>query len=241
MTAPAPASVSLLPLIIVRPQPGAERTRIAAQAAGLDVHVFPIFAIHALPWDPVPRDQVDAILLGSANAVREAGPDLEALRAMPAYCVGKATARAAEEAGLRIAAVGTGGLQELLGNLAPGHRRLLRLAGALHVPLHLPAGVTVETRIVYAAELLPMPPGLAALLERGAVVMLHSGDAARHFAALCREHDLDRSRISLAAIGPRALSWAGPGWAAMRSASSPNDSALLALAQSMCQDIQGQP
>ena len=103
-----------------------------------------------------------------------------------------------------------------------------------------PPGVSIEERVVYASEPLPLPPELEALLARGsAVVLLHSAEAAHRFAALCDSHRLDRSRIRLAALGPRIAAAAGEGWAAMRAAAAPNDTALLALAREMCQDRRG--
>jgi len=91
----------MLPLIVIRPEPGCTATVSAARAAGLDPHGFPLFAVVARSWQAPPPDQFDALLLGSANALRAAGPGLAALRHLPAYCVGETTAAAAREAGLK--------------------------------------------------------------------------------------------------------------------------------------------
>lgn len=226
----------MLPLIVIRPEPGASATEQAARAMGLDVRMFPLFEVRSLEWTPVPSKAVDALLLGSANALRHGGPALERYRGLPAYAVGKTTATAAKAAGFEIAATGKGGLQQMLGDLAPGHRRLLRLAGRERVDLALPGGVTMTTREVYASDPLPLPPDLTQLLAAPAVILLHSGEAALHFARECSRNRIDRSHLALAAIGPRVATRAGTGWAALRSASEPSDSALLAMAVQMCQD-----
>jgi len=224
------------PLAIVRPEPGAAATLAAARHLGLDAHAFPLFAVRPVAWEAVSPSTIDAVLIGSANALRHGGAGLEALRGLPAYCVGQATARAAGEAGLDVVRVGSGGLQAVTERLDPAHRRLLRLAGTTHVPLTTPAGHSVETRIVYESVALPLPQALAALLRRPAVVMLHSGEAAAHLAATMHEAGLDRGAVGLACIGARVAAMAGAGWASIRSAPLPNDSALLALAGEMCQD-----
>ncbi|HUD28643.1 MAG TPA: uroporphyrinogen-III synthase [Novosphingobium sp.] len=225
-----------LPVLILRPEPGASATLAAARDAGLSARAFPLFHVRGLSWDPVPREEIDALLLGSANALRHGGPDLAAYRGLPVYAVGETTAEAARAAGLDVVATGRGGLQAMLDALEPGHRRLLRLAGRERVELAIPRGVEVLTREVYASEPLPLPPQLVDLLARPALVLLHSGEAAAHFACRCDEAGIDRARIRLAAIGPRVASRAGAGWAALRSAPTPVDAALLALAARMCQE-----
>jgi uroporphyrinogen-III synthase len=224
------------PLVIIRPEPGASATARAARGLGLDANVFPLFEVRPLDWEPVPREDVDALLLGSANALRHGSAALERYRGLPAYAVGEATAAAARRQGFEVIAAGRGGLQPMLAALAPGHRRLLRLAGRERVDLAAPRGVTMTTREVYASEPLPFPPLLARLLTRPAVVLLHSGEAAAHFARECDRAGIDRARLALAAIGPRVAARAGPGWAALRGASQPDDATLLALAAQMCQD-----
>ena len=231
----------MIPLIVVRPQPGAATTLAAALELGLPAAAFPLFEVHSTAWSPVSRTEVDAVLLGSANALRLGGRWLDELRGLPAYCVGETTAKAAESAGFPIARVGRGGLQQVVDQVEPRHRRLLRLAAAAHVPLSPPHHVELTTRIVYEAAALPMPIEMAAMLRSRCVVMLHSGEAARHLAALCDEAGIDRATIALATIGPRVAQLAGDGWLQVRSAASAGDAALLALAAQMCQDLAEAP
>jgi uroporphyrinogen-III synthase len=225
-----------MPVLILRPEPGAAATLAAARAMGLAARAFPLFEVRAVCWAPVSRDHVDALLLGSANALRHGGKALATYSGLPVYAVGETTADAARGVGLKVIATGRGGLQNMLDALETTHRRLLRLAGRERVELAVPRGVEVVTREVYASEPLPLPPALAALLASPALVLLHSGEAAAHFARLCDEAGIDRARIRLAAIGPRVEARAGTGWADLRSAPTPDDTALLALALRMCQE-----
>src|SRR3546814_3953395 len=59
-----------------------------------------------------------ALLLTSAFAAREAGPEIARLATLPVYAVGDATARAAEAAGLTVAMTGTADAQPLLDAMA---------------------------------------------------------------------------------------------------------------------------
>lgn len=223
-------------ILILRPEPGASSTLAAARARGLDAKSFPLFAVRPSAWEPVPRDTVDALLLGSANALRHGGAALAAYHGMPAYCVGEATAEAARGAGMEIAATGHGGLQNLLAVLRPEHRRLLRLAGRERAALDVPEPIAITTREVYASEPLAAPAALITALNGHTVTLLHSGEAAARFAQICDEAAIPRGRSRLAAIGPRVAARAGKGWAEVRCAPRPDDAALLALAQQMCQE-----
>lgn len=229
----------MIPLVIVRPEPGASATVAAAVNLGLVASAHPIFTVRPLPWTPVPRTDIDAVILGSANAVRHGGATLDSLRGMPAYCVGQTTAIAAASRGFQVVQTGRGGLQQVLGSLAFEHRRLLRLAGTSRVPLTLPDGVTMQTREVYATDPLSMDETLQRTLQAPAVVMLHSGEAAGHFNIICTQAAIVRSRIRLATIGPRVAAMAGAGWGRIETAPEPSDAALLALAREMCQDSPG--
>jgi len=218
------------PLVIIRPEPGNTASVAAARALGIEAIGIPLFAIAPLD-SPLPAGPFDAVLAGSANAFRHGGDQLKSLLSLPVYAVGETTAAAAREAGFTVAAIGTGGLQTVLDSLPPGPLRLLRLTGRERVSLNPPIGVELVEHVVYAANPLPLPPGLAAQFAMPAVIALHSAEAARHLAALVAE----RARLSLACIGPRVAEAAGGGWASVRAASSPDDTALLALAAEMCQ------
>lgn len=219
----------------IRPEPGFSATLAAGRALGLEMAGDPLFDIQPVKWIAPSPDAFDALLLGSANAVRHGGETLHGWTAKPVYAVGKATADAARRAGFRIAAEGRHGLQTVLDDLAGRDIRFLRLAGEDHVDLTTPGGTELITRIVYASRRLLLAPSLAPRLQSDGVVLLHSARAAEHFAQECRRLGLDRSRLKLAALGSRIVHAAGPGWLEVRAAPRPCESALLALARDMCQ------
>ncbi|MCX7865084.1 MAG: uroporphyrinogen-III synthase, partial [Novosphingobium sp.] len=227
------------PVIIIRPQPGCDASLAGARSMGLQAHGHPLFAVRPVSWEAPDPAEIDAILFGSANALRHGGQALGLFRAKPAYAVGEATAQAARSAGFEIVETGKQGLQKLLERLRPEHRRLLRPAGKQRVELEPPEGVTIVERTVYESEALAMPEALVALLTRPAVVMLHSATAASHFAACCHDAGIERSNIALAAISERAAMAAGDGWLAVGIAQSPEETDLLALARQMCDDHGG--
>lgn len=226
-------------LIAIRPEPGCSATVSAARALGLDAHGFPLFEVRPLAWEAPEAARFDAVLAGSGNVFRHGGAALAALRTLPVYAVGETTAGQARAAGFGQVIAGQGGLQASLDRLEPGHRRLLRLAGRERVALAAPAGVTIEERVLYESAPIAMPDGLVALLGAPCVILLHSGEAARHFAAQCDARHIDRAAIALAALAPRIAEAAGGGWADMQWADRPQDKALLALASRMCQTAAG--
>jgi uroporphyrinogen-III synthase len=222
------------PLFVIRPQPGLSATVAVAQALGLAVHGEPLFSVRPVGWTAPDPAGIDGLLIGSANALRHGGPALERLRDKPAYVVGDTTAQVARDAGFAVAAVGKGGLQGVLDGLAGQRLTLLRVAGAEHVLLTPPPGVTILLRVAYESVALPLPAAFAARLRQGGVVMLHSAAAARHLAAECDRLDIARARLALAALGPRIVAAAGEGWQECRVAAAPRESELLALARDMC-------
>jgi uroporphyrinogen-III synthase len=81
-----------------------------------------------------------------------------------------------------------------------------------------------------------LPEVLVEALRRPAVVALHSAEAARHLAREVDRLGLARGQIALAAMGQRVAAAAGPGWARVAVAASPDDAALLAQARALCQE-----
>lgn len=221
------------PIIAIRPEPGLSRTLAAGRKQGLAIEGVSLFEIRPLAWQPPPPGDFDALLIGSGNALRHAGPALAQYRALPVHAVGRETARAACEAGFEVARTGEGGLQGLLDG-TDAALRYLRLAGRAHVPLAPPAGSTITLCIVYESAPLPMPDDLAETMRSGALVLLHSGEAARHFAGECDRLGIARARMEIAALAPRIVEAAGIGWERVRCAPSPEEGALLALAADMC-------
>jgi uroporphyrinogen-III synthase len=224
------------PLLIVRPEPGNAQSLAAARAKRIDALGAPLFGIVAVPWAVPDPTGYAAILAGSANLFRLGGPGLAQLAALPVVAVGAQTGQVAREAGFAVARCGEGGLADMARALAPG--RYLRLAGADPAVLDdLPPGVIVETVTVYAAHALPLAAAAQDLLRRPSVVALHSGEAARHFAAECTRLGLARDHVALACLAPRIAALAGAGWQRVEISEQRSDQPLLALARQMCQNL----
>ena len=222
-----------LPVIVLRPEPGCAATVEAARAQGLEAQGYLLFEVRPVAWQAPDAGTVDGLLLGSANALRHAGPALPAYHGKPAWCVGETTAQAAREAGLVVAATGSGGLQPVLDRVPPA--RLLRLCGAERIVLTPPPGVALTERTVYDTAPLPISAGLAERLNAGAVVLLHSAVAASHFVREVDRLAIARDGLHLAALGPRIAQAAGQGWGSLATAPQASDTALLALARELCQ------
>ena len=220
-------------IVAIRPEPGLSATIAKGREHGLEIEGQPLFEVRPVAWDPPPARLFDALLAGSANVFRHGGKALGQYRHLPVYAVGNTTAQAAREAGFAIAGIGEGGLQKVAREL-PGGGSYLRLAGRAHVLLTMFEESTVTTCVIYENTPIPVPENLAESIRGGALVLLHSAEAARHFGAECDRLELPRKAIRLAALGPRIAHAAGSGWRAVRSAEKPNDAALLALAREMC-------
>ena len=216
-------------LFVFRPEPAALQTVRTAQGLGLDAVSIPLFDLQPIGWSVPDASDFDAILLTSANTVRIAGEGLAALRSLPVYAVGEGTAVAAQVAGLGIAMVGNGGVDELLADV-PADARLLHLCGEdRREPAT--AGRTITSIAVYRANEKTDVPEINILKGQAAVV--HSPRAARRLAALVPENA--RATIRLAAISKATAQAAGEGWQEVRTASIPRDAELLALAARLCE------
>lgn len=226
----------MLPLLILRPEPGNAASVAAAHALGIaEVIGAPLFAIAPVAWQaPDPADYA-AILAGSANLFRHGGQDLAALTTLPVVTVGAETARVAREAGFTVGFSGEGSLQDVAAGLPAG--RYLRLSGSDPVPLTLREGLVVDTVTVYAAKALPLSGEAAGMLNYPCVVALHSGEAARHFAQECARLGLPRSAVKLACLAPRIAAMASQGWQAVEISAMRRDQPLLALAAQMCKNV----
>ncbi|MBN9468351.1 MAG: uroporphyrinogen-III synthase [Bosea sp.] len=118
-------------VLVLRPQPDAERTAKVLRERGQEPVLAPLFSI--VPGaEPAPKGPFDAIVLTSANAV----PALEQLpkawrKALPAFCVGSRTADAAGELGFatRNAKGNRADLLALISSQLPAPKKLLFVAG----------------------------------------------------------------------------------------------------------------
>jgi uroporphyrinogen-III synthase len=213
-------------VLVLRPEPGASATVKRARERGLDSVALPLFEMEPVAWEAPQASGFDGLLLTSANAVRWGGERLKDLRALPAYAVGEATAQAARDFGFDVAATGDGGIDRLLGSINP-ELKLLHLAGA---DLKLPDKPRQEIRsiAVYRAKAID---GVDLGDAAGSIALIHSPRAARRFAELMA---LDKASVTIAAISRDAADAAGAGWARVDVAEAPNDEALLALTERLC-------
>ena len=219
-------------VVILRPQPGAEATVEAACALGLDALCYPLFSVEPMDWTPPDPAGFDALMLTSANAIRHAGEGLARYAALPLFVVGEATATVARRKGLNPVAVGSRGAEALIEAAhRSGHRPVLHLCGE-DVVENIAEEPEVIRCAVYRAVKAGDAAGLAALLTPGGVVLVHSPRAGARLAALTTPEQ--RAALSLVAISDRALAATGGGWACAKAAPMPQDSAMLALAQELC-------
>lgn len=210
---------------VLRPEPGNRATVAALARAGLEAIVLPLFEIVPVAWAPPDPAAHDGLLLTSANAARCAGAGLAALAGLPVFAVGEATARAAREAGLAVAATGNDDMTAIVEIAATrGHHRLLHLAGRDRTTA--PVGVTAVVTVYEAREIEIVPADLQPVA--GQIALLHSPRAARRFAALAET--IDRSTVRLATLSAAVADAAGAGWAEIAVADSRADTALVALA-----------
>ncbi len=220
-------------VLVTRPQPGASATAAKLAALGHDVLVAPLLTIEPRDWE-MPGVPVDALVLTSANAVRLWSDRIAIFRHLPVFAVGGATAAAARRSGFCNVTEGDDGVAALAVTLASrGLGRVLHLAGEDRTPADWPAGVSVETRTVYAAiPAAALPGAVAAALAQGAVAtsLLFSPRTAAVFARLCDAHRIDRSGVAIAAISAAACEAAGPGWRWAAVAGCPTEAALFAAA-----------
>lgn len=218
-----------LPVIVLRPEPGASATAQRLAGAGANAILFPLFTIEPLDWALPRLDGIDGLLLTSANAVRHAGPQLDSLSHLPVWCVGAATAGAARTAGLTIVGTGNGGVDDVLPSVPPTTRRLLWLAGQDRTAVHVPDGLTLEVAAVYRAA--PTPD--AQWPEIGAcVVLVHSVRAGQAMAAL----PIERDRVHLVVISDAVAAVCGTGWRSIAVAPAPRDAQMVAIAAKLCHD-----
>jgi uroporphyrinogen-III synthase len=220
-----------MPVVVVRPQPGAEATAARLRALGVEPLVAPLFAVSPLPWTPPAPTDFDALLLTSANAVRHAGPALDRYRSLPVWCVGPTTTAAAVQAGFGVACTGSADAAQLLADPLTAGQRWLWLSGWAHQPLTAPPCGTLTIVSVYQSAPLPPSAPLDAALAGPAVILVHSAAAAARLV----ETGTSPALHHLVAISPAVAAAAGDGWRSVSVAPHPDDSEMVAIAAALCQ------
>ncbi len=126
-------------VLVTRPEPGASRTARRLAEAGFEPIVLPLTEIRQLPTREVPAPSaVDAVAVTSANAIRNAPPQMiDSLAGKPVFAVGNRSASIAREAGFPLVFEGDGDAADLARRMAATLRpnaRVLYLCGGVRRP-----------------------------------------------------------------------------------------------------------
>ena len=190
-----------LPIIVTRAQPGAQETADRLKTQGLLPVVTPMLSLDVIKEAALPpTDQISGLVFTSANGVRTYA-DREAGRDLTAWCVGPATATAAQQARFQDVRESTGNAVDLA-HFISEHSRPSQMP-LLHVANTAAAGslkATLEA-LGYQTSFVPlyrMQPAstvagsLTEILEqnRPAMVLIHSAKGASAFADLLGREDL---------------------------------------------------
>ena len=215
-------------LLIIRPQPGNDASARRAREAGFEPAQLPLFQVEPVDWSVPDPSHYDALLITSANAIRQGGDALSALLSLPVHAVGAHSAGIAAKAGFTIASTSVSGASEAVAAAgAAGHKNLLWLAGEDRSALESISDVQVEPVTVYRSAALQPDDDARATVASSDAVALHSIRAAQHFASCLDIWELERRDFTIAAFSPAIAAAAGGGWRAVVVASAPNDDALL--------------
>jgi len=196
-------------VLVTRPADDAPALAEAVQARGHEPLIAPLSTIR-FETPAAPSETPAATIFTSRNAVRAlAGLDwANQLRALPAYCVGAATAQAARDAGFTHVIGGGGTGAQLAEYVTYTHTSeagpLLYLTGN-HVAFDMQAalgerGFSVRRCIVYRSDLVAgFSAEVRAALQAGDVdaAMLMSPRAASHFAALAQSAGITAQAVLL--------------------------------------------
>lgn len=221
-------------VIICRPQLGAEETARRARKLGMTPVSYPLFTIEPLDWTPPPVDDFDAMMLTSANAPRQAGQAMAGYAGLPVFATGDATASEAVARGFASVTVAPPDAQSVTEAITrAGHRRVLHLCGKDVRDVAADALHITRTPVYHAREA-GDATGIAAVLEAGSIILVHSPRAGARIGMLV---PVDRrATLAIVAISPGALDATGMGWARAEAAAAPGDAAMLALAAQICQE-----
>ena len=230
-------------ILITRPQEDADIFAKELGKLSFQTLCEPMLEIHPLPFETPEISQVSGLIFTSANAVRLFAPQIKQ-RTIPAYCVGKQTAEAAQEQGFTnvLCAENTDGdLTTLISKNHVPDKPLLHVRGA-DVTGNIVEGlklhnIGVETLIIYKAELTKAlsPQGTEALRNKTlTAVTFFSRRTAENFMRLTtKEGLLDSLKTTKAlCISIGVLECVQPAlWQDAYSAETPDRDGMLALAQ----------
>lgn len=230
---PAPVSI-----IVTRAAPGADETIQRLAARGLSSVRAPMLSLSMRPDTPLPASTaISGYVFTSANGVRAVTTRPHNC-ALPAWCVGPATANAARKAGFARVEESRGNAKDLaafiMAHSRPGDAPLLHVANAdavgdLKAALER-SGYEVIFAPLYAmrpATALPEPVEMMVRQDTGGVILIHSAKGAAAFANLARDLSLERWHV--VAISQKAtIPFSSTPLASLRWAPHPDEDSLIA-------------
>jgi uroporphyrinogen-III synthase len=228
-------------LLVTRPEPEAEVTARKLRAAGHEVIVEPMLEVGPVSGVTLPLDDVVALVVTSANALRalEHHPELPGLTALPLFAVGAATGELGRRMGFRPVVTGPGtaaGLTDVIAARVPPGSTLLHLAGdVLAVDMTAPmalAGLTLRIAVVYQTdERKTLSVETANALRTGALdgITILSPRTARVLARLCDAAGLSLDGITAYCLSEACAGALRPTAARIRVAARPDLPAVLEL------------
>lgn len=205
-----------LPIIVTRAEPGASETMKRLEARGLNAVLAPMLSLHELPETPMPdAADISGLVFTSANGVRTYAARRDD-RHLPAWCVGPATAQAAQDAGFKTVHESAGNAVDLANFIAaksaPSNQSLLHVAnsaaaGTLKETLEAQGYRTVFAPIYEMRPAQTLLEQVTNLLDKSAktILLLHSEKGASAFAALTKTIALSQCigvAISARAVAP---------------------------------------
>ena len=220
------------PLLLLRPQPGNDASAERAQALGIEVVQLPLFEIVPLDNGPAPDGQFDALLVTSPNGARYGADVIAQFADLPIYTVGETSAQAVRKHGGRDVRMGGGDAARTIPMIVDdGVKTVLHICGEEVRPFDA-LGLTISQHIVYGSDARDIRPFTKMLVTMPpSVIAIHSPAAGRRLNALmppsCRNH-------MVLGLSEAAAEAAGKGWRKVHVSPTPDDSALLRIASTLC-------
>lgn len=227
--------------IVTRPEPDATSFAALCRARGVRPILSPLMTVRVLAA-PVDLSDTSAIAFTSANGVRAFAENC-AVRDLPVFAVGSATAKAAREAGFSDVRAAGGDVERLASHIASetanSRRRVLHIAGetrAGDLAAMLEArGISARRQTLYSAapaEALPAAAIDAVREPAGDLwVSLFSPRTARLFVALAERAGLREAfgGLRAACLSEAVAEAAGDGWKSVSVAPERCAESLVAL------------
>jgi uroporphyrinogen-III synthase len=228
-------------ILITRPIAESEALAIALSNEGHDAIISPMLIIQPSAFQ-VPTEKFHALVFTSRHAVALSAQK-SALRDVPVFCIGTATAEAATQAGFNVVADAEGDRGRLVGEIARHKpRHILFMSGADErgdIVSELAAAKVRATRcVVYRAVLASaLTEAAATALNTNSLDMalLFSARSATTFAKLSHTiAGFNRSTLSIACLSEAVAEAAGTGWASVQISATLTTQGLLESAGLVC-------